>query len=118
MDLDFAFEFELRDTAQVLTQDFFFDFELMVVGGVLVVASAAAGEVWARRLSAVRGRLDYFAGLGAGEAGFFLGERGFDLFSGQDEGNEDGFAAAPVFIGRSGGKTSESVASVDELFDG
>jgi hypothetical protein len=106
MDLNFAFEFELGDAAQVLAQDFFLDFELMVVGGVLVVASAAAGEVWAGRLGAVQRGLYYFAGLGAGEAGLLFGDGGFDFFSGQDEGDENGFAAAAVFIGGSGGKTS------------
>ncbi len=51
MDLDFALQFELGDAAQVLAQDFFLDLELMIVGGVLVVASAATGEMWARRLT-------------------------------------------------------------------
>jgi hypothetical protein len=65
---------------------------------VLIVASAAAGEMRAGRRDAVRGGLDDCFGLCTGEAGLFFGECGFDVFSGEDEGDEDGFAAAAVFI--------------------
>ena len=82
MHLDFALQFEFGDAAQVLAQDFFLDLELVLVAGVLIVASAAAGEVWTGWLGAVRGRLYYFARLGAGESGLLFGERGFDFFSG------------------------------------
>ena len=54
MQLNFALQFELGDAAQVLVEDFFLDFELMIVAGVLVVASAAAGEMRAGRRNAVR----------------------------------------------------------------
>jgi len=55
----------------------------------------------------------------AGEAGLFLGERGFDLFSGENERDEHGLAASAVFmIRRRGRKASEAVAAVDELFNG
>src|SRR5271169_2008771 len=119
MHLDFAFEFELGDAAKVFAQDFFFDFELVLVGGVLIVASSTASEVWTRRLCAVRRRLYYFAGLGASEAGFFFGEGDFDLLSCKDERDEQCLAASAVFIGRrSGRKASESIAAVDELFNG
>ena len=56
MDLNFAMQFKLGDAPQVLAQDFFLDFELMLVAGVLVVASATAAEMWARRRDAVRRR--------------------------------------------------------------
>jgi len=84
--------------AQVLAQDFFLDLELVIVGGVLVVASAAAGEMRAGGRDAVRGRFYDCGGLGAGEAGFFFSECGFDLFSSKNKRNENGFAAAAVFI--------------------
>ena len=82
MDLDFGLEFELGDAPQVLAQDFFFDFELLVVGGVLVMASATKAKVWARRRDSVVGRLNDCGGMRAGKAGFFLGEGGFDFLSG------------------------------------
>jgi len=107
MQLNFALEFKLGDAAQILTQDFFLDLELVLVGSVLVVASAASCEMWARWRDAVRGRLHDCFGVGAGEAGFFFGERGFDVFSDEDERHEDSLAAAAVFIaGRFGGKAS------------
>jgi hypothetical protein len=61
----------------------------------------------------LRGGLDNCFGLGAGEAGSFFGERGFDFFSGENKGNEYGFA----FSAGIGGKTGESVAAIDELFN-
>jgi hypothetical protein len=82
MDLNFALQFELCDPPQILAEDFRLDFELMLVVGVLVVASATVGEVRAWRRDAVWRWRYYFAGVGAGEAGFFLGESGFDCFSG------------------------------------
>ena len=51
----------------------------------------------------------------ASEAGLFFGEGGVDCFSGQDKGDENGFAAARV--GVVGRKASEAVASVDKLFN-
>ncbi len=113
MYLDFVLQFELGDAAQVLAQDFFLDFELLLVAGVLVVASAAAAKMRTGRRNAVRRWLDDRRGLGAGEAGLFFGENGFDFFSGKNEGNENGLAASASV----GGKTSESVAAVDELFN-
>ena len=67
--------------------------------GVLVVASAAAGEMRAGRRDAVRGRLDDGGGLSAREAGLFFGDGGVDFFSGKNKGNEDGLAASAVLIG-------------------
>jgi len=119
MHFDFALQLELGDAPQVLAQDFFLDLELVLVGGVLVLASAAMAEVRTRRLDAVRRGLYYFAGLGSGKARLLFGERGFDLFCGEGEGNEHGFAASAVFTSwRSGRKASEAVAAVDQLFYG
>ena len=98
MDLNPALKFELGDAAQILAENFFLDFELMVVSGVLIVASTTAAEMRTRRRDAVRRRLHDLDGLGAREAGFFLGERRFDLFSGEDERDEDCFAASAVFL--------------------
>ncbi len=105
MDLDFALQFQLGDAAQILPQDLSLDFELMFVAGVLVVASAAGSKVRAGRRDAVRRGFQDGGGLSAGEAGFFFDQRRFDLFSGEHEGNEGGFAASKVFVRRTGRQT-------------
>ena len=81
----------------------------MFVAGVQVVASAAKGEVRTGWRNAVRGGLDDLLGMGSGEAGFYFRERGFDFFSGQNEGSEDRLAAALSV----GWEASEAVAAVD-----
>src|SRR5208282_5198366 len=86
MQLDFAIEFELGDAPQILAQNLFLDFELMLVIGVLVVASTAGTKIWARRRNTMRRRLYDRFGAGSGETGLFLGDRGFDLFSGETKG--------------------------------
>src|SRR5208337_911162 len=113
MHADFALQFELGDAAQVLVQDFFLDLELVLVCGVLVVASAAAAKMRTRQRNAVRRRLDDCRGLGAGETGLLFGENNFDFFSRKNEGNENGLAPSAGV----GGKASESVAAVNELFN-
>jgi hypothetical protein len=113
MHFDLASEFEPGDAPQILAQNLLLDFELMLVGGVLMVASAATSEIRTLRLHAVRRRLYDGCWPRAGEARFFFGERGFDFLSGKNEGDEYGFAAATIV----GGKASESVAAVDELFN-
>jgi len=114
MGLDFAIEFDPGDAPQVFSQDFFFDFQLMVVGGVLVVASSATAEMRTRWWDTVRRSFDDGFGVGAGEAGLFFGEGSVDFFPGENKRGEDGLAASLV-ISR---KASESVAAVDELFNG
>jgi hypothetical protein len=90
----------------------------MLIADVLVLASAATTEMWTGRRDAVRRRLYDCAGVRTGETGFFFGDYGFDLFSGEDKGNEDSFAASAGFVAvRSGRKTSESVATIDQLFN-
>jgi hypothetical protein len=111
--LNFTCQLEPGDAAEVLAQDFFFDLELMFVACVLVVASAAAAEVWTRGRNAVRRRLDDCRGVSAGEAGLFFGDGSFDFFFGENKGNEDSLTASTV-VGR---KASESVAAIDQLFN-
>ncbi len=113
MDFDFRLEFQFGDTAQVLAQDFLLDFELMLVSGVLVMASATTAEMRAGRGDALRRRFDDRRGVRTGEARFFLGERGLDFLSGENKRDEYGFA----FTARIGREAGESVAAVDELFN-
>jgi hypothetical protein len=111
-------QFQLGRTAQTLTQDFFLDLELVLVAGVLVVTSAAAGVVLASWLDAVRRRIDDRICFRSSEAGPLLGQERFDFFLGQDKGDKHGLAASVGFIGvRSGGQTGQAVAAVDQLFD-
>ena len=93
VDLNLVLQFELGDAAQVLAQDFFLDFELMRIAGVLVVASAATAEVLAIRRYALRRGLEDGCGLGASEPWLLFGECGFDFLSGKNERDEDGLAA-------------------------
>ena len=117
MHLDFGLQFELGDTAQILAQDFFLDFELIFVAGVLVVASAAAAEIFTVWPNPMRRTFDDRFRVRASEARLFFGEHRFDFFSGKNERNEHGLAASAVVTCRSGGKACESVAAVDEFFD-
>ena len=66
--------------------------------------------------------------LRARETLLLLGECGLDFFLGEHEGNEDSFAALMLFVGlrivgsqigrvRIGGEASQSVATVDQLFN-
>ena len=118
MHLDFALQFDLRDTAQVLAQDFFLYFELVLVTGVLIMTSAAAAKMRAGRWDTVGRRLHDGGSLRTCESGLFFGECSFDLLSGQNKGNEYSFAASAFFVaGRSGRKAGESVAAIDQLFN-
>jgi len=86
----------------------------MLVTGVLVMASAAAGEVRTGGLNAVRGGFDDYLRFRSCEAGLLFGEDRVDFLSGKDEGHEYGFATPLLVCGQAG----EPVAAVDQLFDG
>jgi hypothetical protein len=94
MNGDFGLKVNFCDPTEIFTENFLLDFELMLVVGVLVMAPAAEREVGAGWWNAARGGLEDFYGVSAGETGFVFGDCGFDFFSGQNEGGEDGFAAA------------------------
>jgi hypothetical protein len=115
--LDFALQFELGDPAQIFTQDFFFDFELMLVAGVLVVASAAAAEVLTVWFNPMWRRLEDGLRLSASEAGLLFGEGGFNFLSGENQRDEHGFTASVLVTWRTGGEAGETVAAVDEFFN-
>jgi len=118
MDLDVERQVNLGQAPQALAQNFFLNLELVIVGGVLIMASAASGKVWARGRDAMRRRLKDRVGLGSREAGLLLDEGGFDFFSGKDKGDEHGLAASTGFIGvRISGQAGKAVAAVDQLFD-
>jgi hypothetical protein len=53
MNLEFSGEFQLGDSLEVFFEDFGLELELVVVGGVLVVAPPAAREVGAAGIDAI-----------------------------------------------------------------
>jgi hypothetical protein len=106
MDLNFALQFEFGDTPQILAQDFSLDLELMLVVGLLVMASAAAAKMLAWRRDAVRRCFHHRFSSGSGKPRFFFGERRFDFLSGENERDEDGLAASAVFIAGCRGRKS------------
>jgi hypothetical protein len=114
LNLEIGGEFQLGDASEILFEDFGFELELVIVGGVLVVASAAASEVGAVRVDAIGRWGKECLEFRTGEAGFLFGDGGFDLFGGEDEGDEDGFAASVIV----GGEAGQAGASVDEFFYG
>jgi hypothetical protein len=114
MHLDCAGQLQFSNPPQVLAQDFLLDLELMLVTGVLIMASAAGGKVWTARLNALRRSLDDRIRPGAGEAGLLLSQGSFDFFASKHERHKYSLAA-PAFISR---KARQSVAAVDQLFNG
>ena len=118
MNLNFRLQLELGDTAQVLAQNFALDFELVIVVSVLIVASATARKIGARRRCSMRRRLHDFDGAGADETGLLVSQAGFDLFPTQNERNEYRFALSAVVGRRWGRKAGETVAAIDQLFNG
>lgn len=111
MDLDG--QVELGRSAQRLAQNLTLDPELMLVVGVLIVASPTAREVRASGLYAVRRSLDYGFRSGTGKSRFLPGDSGFDLFLGQNEWNES-CLARPAFVC---GKAGDAVAAINKFFD-
>ena len=107
-------ELELGPAAQVLKQNFFFDFELMLVAGVLVVTSAAVGEILTLWLDALCRWLDNTLESCAREALLARRDHCFNFFARQHKGEEDSFGAALIVRRKAG----ESVAAVDEFFNG
>lgn len=99
MDKDIAREVDFRRAAQGFAKDVFLDLELVLVAGVLVVASSALAEVRTFGLNAVRGRFEDTVSMGASKAGFLLGDGGFDFFRGKNEGNECCFPGSAL-VGR------------------
>ena len=82
--------FNFADALKLVTQDVCFGEQLFFVREILVVASAALGEVFAFGLDAICRRFEDFNDFATGEVLFFLGELNPNRLTGQAEGNEDG----------------------------
>ena len=85
----------------------------MFVAGVLVVATAALGEIWASGLDAVRGRLDDLIGTGAGETGLLLGKGRLNLFPRKHKRHEYSLTST-AGVGR---QARQAFAAVNQLFN-
>ena len=118
---NFALQFELGNAAQVFPQDFLLDYDLMLVGGMLVVASAAAAEVRTGCRDAMLRGFHHCDSPGTREAGLFFGEYGIDFFTGQNKRNENRFPALGVPVGSFltfvDGEANEPVSAIDQLFN-
>src|SRR5580698_10383161 len=113
MDFNFAAQLQLRRAAQSLGQNFFFDFELMFVARVLILASATLLKVAASGGDAMRRRLDDFVSYGPRETRLLLHQRRVNLFRGQHKRYKH--SLAPALIVRR--KASQSVAAVNQFFN-
>ena len=114
MNLDLRPDFELGSAAEGFAQNLFLDFELMFVGGVLVMAASAAREIRTGGRDAMGRSLDNRFGVRASESGLLLSDRSFDSFPRQNERQKNRLAAATLV----GGKVGKAVAAVNHFFDG
>ena len=113
MDVQFRVQFQLGNAAQIFFQNGGFDLKLMLVVGVLIVASATALEIRTSRIDASRRGRENFLQLGASEPRLLFAKDCFHAFAGQDEGHKHSFAGA-VFVGR---KSRQTFSAVDQLFN-
>src|SRR4029077_8804544 len=86
MNFDLAWQVELGESPQTLTQDIYFDTELMLVAGMLVVPPAAAAEIRTPRRDAMRRSTENRLHPGAHIAGLLFLHLSFDLFPTKDKG--------------------------------
>ena len=106
-------ELKLRHPPQILFQDGYFDFELVLIGSVLVVASTAPCEVGARRVNSCRGWRNQFFYPGPRKSLFLFNQGRFHLFALKHKRDKHGFPRS-MFVS---GQTSQSVAAIDEFFN-
>jgi hypothetical protein len=79
----------------------------------LVLAASTAAEVGAARLHALGRRCKHTVQRGAGKSWAALRKRGLDVFSRNDERQEDSFAGTAGVSG----KASETVAAINEFLN-
>ena len=109
-----AIQFQLGDTPQIFLENVGLDFDLMLVAGVLIMTPATALKVGAGWINPLSRGLQDFLGARPGEPRLFFGQRRFNRFSRQNERNEGRFTVTICI----GGQAGQSIAAVDEFFDG
>lgn len=113
MDHQVAWQLQLGNSPQVLFQNRGFDLQLVFVGGVLVMASAAGRKVGATGLDPTWRAFEDLVDAGTGEASLLFGQDSFYPLIFQDEWDENCLAAS-VFIGR---QTGQTIATVNQFLD-
>lgn len=113
MDDQFGFQLQLGDAAKIFPQYRSFDFQLMLVTGVLIVAASAGLEIRTIGLDSLRRWLQDFFCVGARESRLFFYEFRLHFFSGKNERQERSFAASVLV----GGQAGEAVSAIDQFFD-
>lgn len=96
---------QAAQAGKLLGQDGGFDFELEGIGEVLVVATAAVGEMGAARGNALGGGLEHFEQFGPGVAAALFGQPQAQALAGEGKGDEDGL---PI------GEAPQAIAAIDE----
>src|SRR3954468_1986675 len=114
MDFDVDWQFDSCGTPQGFPEGIFLDLKLMLIARVLILTATASPKVRTSWLDAVRRGLENRTDSRPNEPRLLLVDRGFDFFSGENEGNKCGFATAACI----GGKAAQTVAAVNHLFDG
>ena len=113
MHLQISHQLELGDPTEALFENRSFDLKLVIVGGVLVLASAATLEVRAFWLNAMWRRTQNLMNARPSEFCLVLVKTGFDLLSFENEGGKYGLSASVVVRW----KARQTIAPVDEFLD-
>ena len=97
---------------QSLAKDLFLDLKLVIVFRMLVVTSAAPGEVGARRFYSFRRGFNHSSQLGPNKTSLLFADRCLDSFAREDKRDEDGLLTPT----RVGGQVAEPVTAIDQFF--
>ena len=101
MYLNFGFQIEFADSGKRFVEYCGFNFELVLVTGVLVVTTSAALEVRAVWRNPTRGSADNLLNFCASKCGLIVAQAGLDSLTLQNEGQENRFPAATLIGGES-----------------
>ena len=113
MHLQFGSQLEFRETAQILFKNCGFAFQLVFVGGMLIMAPTTSAEVRTPWLHPVRRGFNDPIHPGSSEAWLLLNDSCVNRLSLEHEREKHGFSA-PVLINRHAGET---VAAIDQFFN-
>ncbi len=113
MQANLGLQFDFRNPLQRLAQNPSLEFQLPLVGNVLVMASAALPEVRTARLDAIGRSFDQLRHRSACKPRLPMPDFGLDFFPGQHKRHKHRHTA-PVRASRSAG---QAVAAVNQFFD-
>src|SRR5581483_1989151 len=113
MNLQFNCQIEFCNPKQILFENGGFDCELMLIAGMLIMASAATLEIWAHGLNPMRRSLQNLIGAPPRKATLLLVKCRINFFAFKNEWQKYCLAAS-LLVGR---QTRQSVATINEFFD-